>query len=217
MGRELASGMQNFPFLMYFFQGLTLGLAYVAPIGVQNMFVINVGMCRPRLEAYRTALIVIFFDISLALAGFLGAGLLLERFLWIRLGVLLAGSLFVIYMGIQLILAPAGGLEIEETRLPLRQVVLMACVVTWFNPQAIVDVTLLLGAFRASLPEQMVQFFMAGVLCASCMWFLGLTTVVTFFRSRLNGTVLRWINRICGVVVLGYGIQLGWTCVRQLC
>lgn len=25
----------------YFFQGLTMGLAYVAPIGLQNLFVIN--------------------------------------------------------------------------------------------------------------------------------------------------------------------------------
>lgn len=46
-----------------FFQGLSLGLAYVAPIGLQNLFVINSALSRPRSVAFRIAGIVIFFDI----------------------------------------------------------------------------------------------------------------------------------------------------------
>ena len=56
--------------MLAYLQGLSLGLAYVAPIGVQNLFVINAGLSLPRAAAYRTALIVIFFDVTLALAGF---------------------------------------------------------------------------------------------------------------------------------------------------
>ncbi len=212
-------GQQNTgtPFLVHFLQGLTLGLAYVAPIGVQNLFVLNTALSRSRFEAYRTALIVISFDVSLAFAGFFGAGLLLERFLWIRLAVLLGGSLFVIHMGIHLIRSPVGGLEAVETALPLRRVVLTACVVTWFNPQAVMDVTLLLGAFRASLPEEAAHLFLAGVVCASCTWFLGVTTLVAFCRSRFNDVALLWINRLCGLIVLGYGFRLAWSLVGQLC
>ena len=57
-----------------FFQGLTMGLAYVAPIGLQNLFVINSALTQSRHRAFLTALIVIFFDISLALACFFGIG-----------------------------------------------------------------------------------------------------------------------------------------------
>ena len=32
----------------YYLQGLTMGLAYVAPIGVQNLFVINSALTNPR-------------------------------------------------------------------------------------------------------------------------------------------------------------------------
>lgn len=53
---------------MHFLQGLTMGLAYVAPIGLQNLFVINTALTQSRRRAAATALIVIFFDISLALA-----------------------------------------------------------------------------------------------------------------------------------------------------
>lgn len=44
----------------FFFQGLTLGLAYVAPIGMQNLFVIDSALTKPRRRALLTALIVLF-------------------------------------------------------------------------------------------------------------------------------------------------------------
>ena len=61
-----------------YLQGLTIGLAYVAPIGMQNLFVINSALTQPRRRALLTALIVIAFDISLALACFFGIGALVE-------------------------------------------------------------------------------------------------------------------------------------------
>ena len=54
----------------YFLQGLTMGLAYVAPIGLQNLFVINSALTHTRRRALLTALIVIFFDVTLAFACF---------------------------------------------------------------------------------------------------------------------------------------------------
>ena len=38
-----------------FLQGLTMGLAYVAPIGMQNLFVINAALTQPRRRALGTA------------------------------------------------------------------------------------------------------------------------------------------------------------------
>ena len=35
-----------------FFQGLTMGIAYVAPIGLQNMFVINSAIANTRKEHF---------------------------------------------------------------------------------------------------------------------------------------------------------------------
>ena len=49
--------------MLYFWQGLTIGLVSVAPIGLQNLFVINTALTQPRLKVYLTALIVIMFDI----------------------------------------------------------------------------------------------------------------------------------------------------------
>ena len=132
--------------MLAYLQGLSLGLAYVAPIGVQNLFVINAGLSQPRAAAYRTALIVIFFDVTLALAGFFGIGALIEHSELIRKGVLLAGSLVVMYMGLRLMLSREVAGPAINVNIPLMKTIGMACVVTWFNPQAIIDVSLLLGS-----------------------------------------------------------------------
>lgn len=57
-----------------YLQGLTMGLAYVAPIGLQNLFVINSALTQKRSRVYLTALIVIFWDISLGVCCFWARG-----------------------------------------------------------------------------------------------------------------------------------------------
>ena len=83
-----------------YLQGLTIGLAYVAPIGMQNLFVINSALTQPRRRALLTALIVIAFDISLALACFFGIGALVERFDWLQRLILIVGGCIVVWIGI---------------------------------------------------------------------------------------------------------------------
>ena len=67
-----------------YFQGLSLGLAFAAPIGMQNLFVINSAMGRKLGRAMATSLIVTFWDISLGLACFLGAGALMAALPWLQ-------------------------------------------------------------------------------------------------------------------------------------
>ena len=58
----------------YFFQGLTVALASIAPIGVQNLFVINSAMSLPLVRALAVAAAVFTFDMSLTLGAFFGMG-----------------------------------------------------------------------------------------------------------------------------------------------
>lgn len=201
---------------MHFLQGLTMGLAYVAPIGLQNLFVINTALTQSRRRSAVTALIVIFFDISLALACFFGVGAFMEQFPWVQKLVLLSGSVIVIGIGISL-LRGKGTLDTSgDVNLPLRQVAATAFVVTWLNPQAIIDGTMMLGAFRVTLPAEQGLAFIAGVASASCLWFLGLTAFITLFSHKFNDRVLRVINIICGVVIIFYGLKLLLSFVKMV-
>lgn len=193
----------------FYLQGLALGLAYVAPIGMQNLFVINSALTQTRLRALVTVLIVIFFDVTLALACFFGIGLVMQKYPPVQLGILLLGGLVVVYIGISLLKSSVrqiGGAQ----QMPLGKTVWAACVVTWFNAQAVIDGTMLLGAFKASMTEAQSLHFLFGVLSASCLWFITLAMVVSLAGSLVTPRVLGVINKICGAVIAVYGLRLLW-------
>ena len=119
--------------MSFFLQGLTLGLAYVAPIGMQNMFIINSALNNTRRRAFLTALIVLFFDITLSLACFFGIGRLMELFPTVEMFILGAGSLLVLYIGVGLMRAKAET-QGEYRPMTIRKTISEAGIVTWINP-----------------------------------------------------------------------------------
>jgi len=167
--------------LKYLIQGLFFGLAYVAPIGTQNLYVINTAASRGKLKIYQTVLVTIFFDITLAIACFFGMGYLIEKFPVLKGIILLLGAIAVIYIGISLITSRcevASSVKVED---PLIKVVLTCFIVTWLNPQAIIDGSLLLGGFRTTLGLGS-NYFLLGVCIASFLWFSTLATLVSILK-----------------------------------
>ena len=199
-----------------YLQGLTMGLAYVAPIGLQNLFVINTALTQKRSRVYLTALIVIFFDITLGLACFLGVGALMQALPWLQKVILGIGSLIVIWIGIGLLRAKASMEGGRDVNVPIWKVISTACVVTWFNPQAIIDGTMMLGAFRASLPAGSDLFFIFGFASASVLWFLGISTIISLFSAKFNDKLLNIINKVCGAVIIFYGLKLPWSFIKMM-
>lgn len=203
-------------YMNIFLQGLTMGLAYVAPIGMQNLFVINSALTNKRKRALLTALIVIFFDITLSLACFFGIGTIMQKFKWLQMVILCVGSLIIIYIGISLLRAKTQDLEKDQPTMSIKKTISSACVVTWFNPQAIIDGTMMLGAFHVTLAAGQETPFITGVACASFSWFIGLTFLISLISSKFNAKVMRWINIVCGVIIIGYGIKLFVSFVQML-
>ena len=192
----------------YLLQGFLLGLAYLAPIGMQNMYVINSAIRMTRLRAYQVAGMTFVFDITLALACFFGIGFLIEKFPAIKVVILLVGFFAVTYIGIRLILSKPT-LEDIEMNEPLTKIALMCFAVTWLNPNAVIDGTMLLGGIRASLPSTASNMFILGVALASFTWFNGIVAVVSTFKGRITVKTFRFINALCGAVIIVYGLMLG--------
>lgn len=200
--------------MSYIIQGLLLGFAYVAPIGTQNMFVINTALTQKRRRVLATALIVCFFDITLAGACFFGIGAIISASKWLQLIILGVGSLVVVWIGIGLIRA-GGSLDTsQDVSMPIGSVIWKACVVTWFNPQALIDGTMLLGAFRAALPGGQGLLFILGVCCASAIWWLLMSSIVNLFADKISDKILRIVNIICGSIIIFYGLKLVWNFIE---
>ena len=166
-----------------------LGFAYVMPIGAQNIFAINTALTQKRSRILATAFIIAFFDITLSIACFFGIGALIKLSVWIELAILGIGALVVFWIGLSIFRSKDTMSETKDVSLPLTRVIWTACVVTWFNPQALIDGSLLLGAFHASLPS-------------------GMTTIVSLIRTKINDKMLRVINIVCGLIIMFYGLKL---------
>ena len=153
---------------------------------------------------------------TLAFACFFGIGAVMERYQWLQMVILCVGSLIVIYIGIGLLRAKAEELDRSKTTDSIRKTISSACVVTWFNPQAIIDGTMMLGAFHVTLPAQQSIPFISGVGIASCLWFTGITLAISLFSDRFNAKTLRMINVVCGVIIIFYGCKLMWNFIQLL-
>ena len=194
--------------MLGYFQGLVIGLAYVAPIGMQNLFVINSALAQPRRRALLTALIVTLFDISLAFACFFGIGALVERFAWLQLIVLLIGGGIVIWIGIGLLREKPSLDRSVDVNVPISKIAAKAFVVTWINPQALIDGTMLFGSFRINNPGMAGTQLILGSATASFLWFFGVTVLISCFSARFNDKILRIINIVCGAIIILYGGKL---------
>lgn len=200
--------------MIYFVKGLMLGFAYVAPIGVQNLFAVNTSLTQTKKRAYITAFVIMFFDITLSIACFLGASAVMSASKWLELTIMGIGSLVVIYIGYSIIKSEANIDGNTDVDIPLAKVITTACVVTWFNPQALIDGTMLLGASKAAIPQAYGYVFILGVCVASASWWFGLTTIITLFKAKITSKIFRMINIVCGAFILFYGANLLWDFIK---
>lgn len=79
-----------------FLEGLVLGFPCIAPIGLQNLFVFNSVLVQTRSRVLLTAVDVIVFDVTLALACFFGVGAVIDRYVWLQKLILFADIFIVI-------------------------------------------------------------------------------------------------------------------------
>ena len=140
---------------------------------------------------------------------FFGIGTVVERFTLLQLLLLLCGGIIVTRIGVGLIQEEPTLDQSVEVDLPLKDVAVKACVVTWFNPQAILDGTMIFGGFRAGgvAPGESLQLIL-GSSSASFLWFFGITLVISLFRAHIGTRLLKIINVVCGVVLIYYGMGL---------
>lgn len=183
--------------MIYFMQGLLFGLAYV----------INSAMQRNVKIICLTTIFVIIFDISLAISCYLGIGILLDKYQFLRDFVMFIGAMVIFYIAFDL-WRTNSKLEIKSTHdYRLSKIIISAFSVAWLKPQAIIDGSLILGSFRTSLEGDSSIYFIIGVCIASCLWFSILAFIAHKFINKLYRFV-KYINLICAIILFLYGLNL---------
>ena len=184
---------------MIYLRGILIGFAFVAPIGMQNIYMFNNALSNKMSKALLYNFLVWFCDALFSFAAFYGIGALTS------------------YIGFNIIRsAKQTAIGSDSKKQTLKQALMTALIVSWGNPQAMIDGTMMLGASRATLTFEQSILFITGVITASFIWDHGITIGFNLLRDKLPKKFLLAINLISGIIVAVYGLYLILTGITEI-
>jgi len=190
-------------------RGLIIGISIAAPVGPIGVLCIRRTLSEGRATGFVSGLGAATADALYACVAGFGltfiSGFLVGQQTWIRV----IGGLFLCYLGLRGLLAsPAAPGEAAEP-LGLAGAYGSAFGLTLTNPMTILSfagVFAGLGVASASGDYLAAAALVLGVFGGSVLWWFSLSGIAALLRGRLDQRWLRWINRISGVIVTGFGI-----------
>jgi threonine/homoserine/homoserine lactone efflux protein len=193
-----------------FLKGLLIGLAIAAPVGPIGILCIRRSLTEGRMIGLVSGLGAASGD---AIYGFLAAfGLtLVTQFMvdqqaWIRL----VGGVFLCYLGVKTFIAPVGRESVAMRGNGLVGAYASTLILTLTNPMTILAFTAIFAGLGISTGDKRDHLsganLVAGVFSGSALWWLFLSQSAGLLRTRLGPESWRWINRISGLIIVGFGI-----------
>ena len=161
--------------------------------------------------------LVWFCDALFSFAAFYGIGALISANEIVKIIVMLVGGALTSYIGFNIIRsAKQTAIGSDSKKQTLKQALMTALIVSWGNPQAMIDGTMMLGASRATLTFEQSILFITGVVTASFIWDHGITIGFNLLRDKLPKKFLLAINLISGIIVAVYGLYLILTGITEI-
>lgn len=202
---------------MIYLRGILVGFAFVAPIGMQNIYMFNNALSNKMSKALLYNFLVWFCDALFSFAAFYGIGALISANEIVKIIVMLIGGALTSYIGFNIIRsAKQTAIGSDSRKQTLKQALMTALIVSWGNPQAMIDGTMMLGASRATLTFEQSILFITGVITASFIWDHGITIGFNLLRDKLPKKFLLAINLISGIIVAVYGLYLILTGITEI-
>ena len=192
-------------------EGLLMGFAFAMPIGSQNIFVINSALGQGLPKSFRTAATVSLMDVTLGLACFFGMGAFLSAFPNLRISISLVGAAYIIWVAYNLLrtsFSATTGESSKQKDTTFRNIISAAFLLTWANPHALIDGTIMLGGQRATLDHSEVLPFVIGMSSASIVWFFALTGIVGILRSAFTSSTVKAIQVFCALILFYISFSL---------
>ena len=202
---------------MIYLRGILIGFAFVAPIGMQNIYMFNNALSNKMSKALLYNFLVWFCDALFSFAAFYGIGALISANEIVKIIVMIIGGVLTSYIGFNIIRsAKQTAIGSDRKKQTLKQALMTALIVSWGNPQAMIDGTMMLGASRATLTFEQSILFITGVVTASFIWDHGITIGFNLLRDKLPKKFLLAINLISGIIVAVYGLYLILTGITEI-
>lgn len=193
-----------------FVKGLILGFSIAAPVGPIGVLCIRKTLEFGRFSGLFSGLGAACADAIYAVIAAFGltfiANLLLEGEFWLRL----IGGTFLLYLGWKTFsVAEPNSQSKNIPHTTLINDFISTFFLTITNPMTLISfLAVFAGLGLSGIQGDYIQASMLviGVFLGSALWWLTLSEGVTLFRKKVSQEVMKWINKIAGVIILAFGI-----------
>jgi len=196
----------NISFLL---RGLVIGFSIAAPVGPIGVLCIRRTLAEGRLVGLASGLGAATADaVYGCIAGFglaFISNVLIRQQAWLRL----LGGAFLCYLGLRTLLDRPAEREASAKGNGLLGAYASTFFLTLTNPMTILSFAAIfagLGVADAGRSYASAGVLVLGVFTGSALWWLVLSGGVGLLRSRFNAEMLRWVNRMSGVIIAGFGL-----------
>jgi L-lysine exporter family protein LysE/ArgO len=183
--------------------GFILAIGLILPLGVQNFFIFSQGALRSKfIHVVPIVLTASLCDTGLILASVLGVSALVSAVDWMRIFLVIGGSLFLIYMGIQSWRSSAQGSKQVQEPVSIKKTITFTLMISIMNPHAILDTVGVIGT--SSIQYQGIDkvLFTGACIAVSWVWFFTLA-----FCGRIvgikdkSGRLTGYLSKISAIVM----------------
>jgi threonine/homoserine/homoserine lactone efflux protein len=195
--------------LSVFLRGLLIGFSIAAPVGPIGLLCIRRTLADGRTVGFVSGLGAATADAFYgAVAGFgltVVSGALVQGQTPLRL----VGGGFLCYLGVRTFLARPAQEAALAGRRGLLGAYLSTLGLTLTNPSTILSFVAIfagLGLGGGGSDYAGAGVLVAGVFIGSALWWLILSGTAGALRGRLTPSGLRWVNRLSGVILAGFGV-----------
>jgi threonine/homoserine/homoserine lactone efflux protein len=193
----------------FFLRGLVIGFSIAAPVGPIGVLCIRRTITEGRASGLISGLGAATADALYGcVAGFgltVISNLLIRQQHWIRL----IGGVFLCYLGLKIFFAAPAKQEVSVKGGGLASAYASTFILTLTNPLTILSFAAIfagLGIGSAQADYLSAGVLVLGVFMGSALWWLILSSGISLFGGRLNTRGLRWVNRVSGLIILGFGV-----------
>jgi threonine/homoserine/homoserine lactone efflux protein len=191
-------------------RGLALGFTIAAAVGPISVLTIRRTLAHGRIYGLASGLGVALADATYAAIAAFGLTAVTSVLVGGRVLLGLVGGAFIVWLGYRTLVSrpPAMATGTEAADRPgLVPALVSIYGLTMTNPMTILSfVGLFAGLGLAGAGGEGAATVTLGVFLGSTLWWVVLTTGVGWLRGRLTTGGLAWINRVSGVVLVGFGI-----------
>jgi threonine/homoserine/homoserine lactone efflux protein len=191
-----------------FLKGLIIGFAMAVPIGPAGILCIRKTLAEGRSRGLIIGLGAATADMLCGSIAAFGLTFVLDviasQQFWLRL----FGGTLILFLGIRTLRAKHEEVPATLEKKGLLGSYVSAVLLGITNPVTVFAFVAVFAAFGLGQRLIVISAYIPvlGVFAGSCLWFLMLGYIATYFRKRLNSGGLMLVNRIAGILIILTGV-----------